>query len=138
MPLLKGAKAKTKKGFQKNVKTEIKAGKEPKQAVAIAYSLKRGGKKRRKKKKSEVIKSSYDALVNSFLQNYLFETFETDEDAEDEDDETSDEIKKQADEKVKEAQTNAQKVKSNLNNPLVRAAFKAGQGSGLKTKPNMP
>lgn len=38
MPLAKGAKAKTKKGFAENIKTEIKAGKKPKQAVAIAYS----------------------------------------------------------------------------------------------------
>ncbi len=38
MPLIKGAKAKTKKGFSTNVKREIKAGKPQKQAVAIAYS----------------------------------------------------------------------------------------------------
>lgn len=38
MPLMKGAKAKTSKGFSKNVSTEMKAGKPQKQAVAIAYS----------------------------------------------------------------------------------------------------
>jgi hypothetical protein len=37
MPLIKG---KSKKAFQKNVATEIKRGKPPKQAVAIAYSVK--------------------------------------------------------------------------------------------------
>ena len=47
MPLLKGKKAATKKGIQKNIKTEIKAGKPPKQAVAIAYSQ---AKKTKKKK----------------------------------------------------------------------------------------
>ncbi len=31
----------TKKAFDKNVATEIKAGKDPKQAVAIAYAVKR-------------------------------------------------------------------------------------------------
>ena len=36
MPLIKG---KSKKAFQKNVATEIKHGKPPRQAVAIAYSV---------------------------------------------------------------------------------------------------
>lgn len=45
MPLVKG---KSKAAFQQNIKTEIKAGKPPKQAVAIAYSVKRraAGRKR--------------------------------------------------------------------------------------------
>jgi len=51
MPLLKGAKAKSPKGFGKNVKTEMKAGKPQKQAVAIAYSEAREGKKKKPKKK---------------------------------------------------------------------------------------
>lgn len=38
MPLIK---SKSKQAFSKNVKTEIAAGKPPKQAVAIAYSEKR-------------------------------------------------------------------------------------------------
>jgi len=38
MPLIKGRKAKTKKGFSENVKREMEAGKPQKQAVAIAYS----------------------------------------------------------------------------------------------------
>jgi len=48
MPLVKGAKAKSKKGFSKNVATEMKAGREQKQAVAIAYS--EAGEKKRKRK----------------------------------------------------------------------------------------
>ena len=52
MPLKKGKAAKSKKGFSKNVSTEIKAGKPKKQAVAIAYSL-AGEKKSKKKAKSE-------------------------------------------------------------------------------------
>ena len=47
MPLVKGAKAKTKKGFSENVKREMEAGKPQKQAVAIAYS--QAGEKRKKK-----------------------------------------------------------------------------------------
>lgn len=49
MPLVKGAAAKTKKGFSTNVKREIEAGKPQKQAVAIAYS--EAGEKKKKKGK---------------------------------------------------------------------------------------
>ena len=48
MPLIKGAKAKTKKGFSTNVKREIDSGKKQSQAVAIAYSEARKGKGKRK------------------------------------------------------------------------------------------
>ena len=51
MPLVKGAKAKTKKGFSENVRREMHEGKPQKQAVAIAYSEARGGKKKPGKKK---------------------------------------------------------------------------------------
>lgn len=47
MPLKKGT---SKKAFSENVKTEIKAGKPQKQAVAIAYSVKREAQKKGKKK----------------------------------------------------------------------------------------
>jgi hypothetical protein len=47
MPLTKSP---TKKAFEKNVKAEIKAGKPPKQAVAIAYSVKREAAKPKAKK----------------------------------------------------------------------------------------
>ena len=50
MPMVKGKAAKSKKGFSKNVKTEMEAGKPQKQAVAIAYSEARGGKKKKGKK----------------------------------------------------------------------------------------
>lgn len=47
MPLVKGAKARTKQGFSKNVSTEVKSGKPQKQAVAIAYSEARRSKKKK-------------------------------------------------------------------------------------------
>lgn len=50
MPLVKGKKAKTRKGFSENVKREMEAGKPQKQAVAIAYS-EAGEKKKKGKKK---------------------------------------------------------------------------------------
>ena len=46
MPLVK---SKSKEAFQKNVKAEVKAGKPQKQAVAIAYSVKRAAKPKGKK-----------------------------------------------------------------------------------------
>lgn len=46
MPLLKGKKAKSKKGFSENVRREVQAGKPVKQAVAIAYAQKRKKKKK--------------------------------------------------------------------------------------------
>lgn len=49
MPIVKGPKAKTRKGFSENVKREMAAGKPQAQSVAIAYSEAREGKKRRKK-----------------------------------------------------------------------------------------
>lgn len=51
MPLVKGAKARSKKGFSKNVEVEMKAGKPQKQAVAIAYS--EAGEKKKSKKKGK-------------------------------------------------------------------------------------
>ena len=51
MPLIKGAKAKTGKGFSENVSRMKNEGKPTKQAVAIAYSLAKTKKKKPKKKK---------------------------------------------------------------------------------------
>lgn len=48
MPLVKGSKAKTKKGFSENVKREMESGKKQSQAVAIAYS--EAGKSKKKSK----------------------------------------------------------------------------------------
>ncbi len=49
MPLVKGAKAKTRKGFSENVRREMDAGKPQAQSVAIAYSQARRSKKKKKK-----------------------------------------------------------------------------------------
>ena len=48
MPLKKGKSEKT---FEKNIKTEVKAGKPDKQAVAISYAMKRESEKKRGKSK---------------------------------------------------------------------------------------
>ena len=50
MPLVKGRKAKSKKGISENIKREIESGKDPKQAQAIAYSVAKKEKKRKYKK----------------------------------------------------------------------------------------
>lgn len=50
MPMVRGKKASTRKGFSQNVKREMKEGKPQKQAVAIAYSEAREGKKRHERK----------------------------------------------------------------------------------------
>ena len=47
MPLKKG---KSEKSFKSNIKTEMEAGKPMKQAVAIAYSMKRDSDDKRKPK----------------------------------------------------------------------------------------
>ena len=71
MPLQKG---KSEKAFKHNIKAEIKAGKPQKQAVAIAYSVKRGGKKRVNKESTtnEIVNASFDSLINQYLSDYLF------------------------------------------------------------------
>jgi len=53
MPLVKGAKARSKKGFSENVKREMASGKPQKQAVAIAYSEAGESKKKKKSKKKK-------------------------------------------------------------------------------------
>lgn len=53
MPLVKGKKASSRKGFQENIKREIHSGKSQKQSVAIAYSEARRGKKSSAKKKKK-------------------------------------------------------------------------------------
>lgn len=47
MPLLTGQKARTKKGISENIRREIKAGRAPKQAVAIGLSVARKKKKKK-------------------------------------------------------------------------------------------
>ncbi len=53
MPLIKGAKAKSKKGISENIRREKHAHPDMniKQAAAIAFSTARGGKKRKTKKR---------------------------------------------------------------------------------------
>lgn len=51
MPLVKGKKASSPKGFSENMKREVKEGKPKKQAIAIAYSEAREGKKKSAKRK---------------------------------------------------------------------------------------
>lgn len=51
MPLNRGS---SNKARQENIKAEIAAGKDPKQAVAIAYSEQRASKKRKKGLKDHV------------------------------------------------------------------------------------
>jgi len=53
MPLVKGAKARSKKGFSDNVRREMHEGKSQKQSVAIAYSEADRGMKKKKKSKSK-------------------------------------------------------------------------------------
>ncbi len=48
MPLIKGKKAKTKKGISENIRREREAGRPEKQAIAIAMS--EAGKSKKKKK----------------------------------------------------------------------------------------
>jgi hypothetical protein len=50
MPL---SKSPSKKAFSKNVKTEVKAGRPIKQAVAIAYATKRAAAKKTNKSKGK-------------------------------------------------------------------------------------
>lgn len=47
MPLVKGKKAATKAGISENIRKEIKSGKAPKVAAAIAYSVARETGKRK-------------------------------------------------------------------------------------------
>lgn len=51
MPLVKGKAAKTKKGKEKNLKAELKAGKPKDQALAIMYS--EAGESKAKKSKAK-------------------------------------------------------------------------------------
>lgn len=57
MPLVKGRKARTRKGFAKNVSTERQRGHKKDQAIAIAYAeADRGRKKSTKSRKKSAAK----------------------------------------------------------------------------------
>lgn len=47
-PAMSLKKSKSEKAFKQNIKTEVKAGKSVKQAVAIAYQVKRAAQKKAK------------------------------------------------------------------------------------------
>ena len=63
MPLKKG---KSKKTIAKNIKTEIKAGKPQKQAIAIALSV-AGKNKKKKKSVSENYIAKYNEILNKLF-----------------------------------------------------------------------
>lgn len=48
MPLLKGSKARSRKGISRNIRTEVKAGRPRRQSIAVAMRL--AGKSRKKRK----------------------------------------------------------------------------------------
>lgn len=52
MPLLKGTKARSKKGISANISRSVREGKPQKQAIAIAFSVAGKGRKKASKKKS--------------------------------------------------------------------------------------
>lgn len=62
MPLLEGAKARTRKGFGENVKREMEAGRPQKQAVAIAYSEADRRKKPKEHHMDKEIKKGHEEL----------------------------------------------------------------------------
>jgi len=123
-------KGKSNKTISDNIKKEIKSGKGQKQAVAIALNVAGKGKKKKrrsKNKKKKVIKSSFDASVNSYLSTYLFETAEKDEDDE-EGEPSPEEVNKETQKVKQEITKKAQKV-----NPYtVKNAMKAANQAGLK------
>jgi hypothetical protein len=63
MPLSSGT---TKKARQENIETEIAAGKDPKQAVAIGYSKQRENKSRKHKMHDQIhglVRSLHDCIT---------------------------------------------------------------------------
>lgn len=74
-------KGKSKRAFDKNVKTEIESGKSPKQAVAIAYSIKNKAEEQEKKKKvKEDMNRDYTLYVSREDNKDRFYMQEMDED----------------------------------------------------------
>lgn len=57
MPLIKSS---SKKARQENIRTEIDSGRDPRQAIAIGYSVQREAESRKRKRQEQPQRESYE------------------------------------------------------------------------------